>query len=223
MSRILIASLFFLGACGGNDSDTGGAVCDEETPCARVGEVCREGQCVEALCANSSQCPMESYCSAGQCLPGCTDEGDCYPGWTCDTTQQACIEESCTDSQNDCAFREFCNVATGDCYDAGQQYCSFCNEDYECGEGNYCINHYCGVNCSGGQECPAGFECYPFGDSSGNIITYQCFTYCWLFEEDGRQKQPGTIALPPKGTVLPLDLLPDGGKSAGQGQSPESR
>ncbi len=209
--RVFLAGLLLLAACGKDPAPE--VQCDEDTLCPTVGDVCREGQCVESLCANSTQCPMESYCLAGECLPGCTEETDCYPGWTCDTTAQTCIEEGCTDTQNDCGFKEFCNLANGDCYDAGGQYCSFCDEDAECGEGNYCINHYCGVDCASGQECPAGFECYPFGDANGNIITYQCFTYCWLFDDPEGMKGKPMPPLPPKGKPLPLDLLPAGGES----------
>jgi hypothetical protein len=169
-----------LASCDGGESEF---ECDEETPCAQIDQICVEGECEELQCANSTQCPMESYCLAGECIRGCVEEGDCYPGWTCDTELQTCVEEGCQDTQTDCGYREFCNAASGDCYDAGDQYCKFCNEDWECGEGNICYGHYCGVDCSDGRECPAGFECFAFADETGNIVAYQCWTYCWLYED----------------------------------------
>jgi len=193
----LLTAVLVLTACKAHPKP----VCDEQTPCG-IGQSCKLGQCVEERCANSSQCPMESYCYQGDCLPGCTEEDDCYPGSTCDVENQTCIAEQCTDTQVDCGFKQFCNTATGECYDAGGQYCKFCNEDAECGDGNVCYAHYCGVDCSGGQECPEGFECIPFQDTSGNIVTYQCFTYCWLYED----YDPGSFATaPPPGISMTLD------------------
>src|SRR5688572_8180032 len=85
--------------------------CSEDVPCTRVGEVCVEGQCEEARCASSSQCPMETYCDAGDCLPGCREDEDCLPGSTCDLELAECVEEECTSTVVDCGYREFCNAA----------------------------------------------------------------------------------------------------------------
>lgn len=187
-----------LGACNGKTAFE----CSEELPCSGLGEVCTDGQCVDARCANSSQCPMESHCDNGDCLPGCVEESDCYPGSTCDVELKTCEPEACVDSQIDCGYREFCNAATGDCYDAGTQFCNYCDyQPNECGENNICYANYCGVDCSQGQECPGGFECSPFVDDVGNIVTYQCFTYCWLYED----LEPGDFV---KGGLRPLGPLP---------------
>ncbi len=167
-----------LWGCNGGPSE-----CDAERPCEGFGETCVRGECVAGACATSAQCPMEHHCDGNQCEAGCELPSDCYPGFTCNTESGACEQDDCFDTHVDCGYREFCNAATGDCFDAGEQYCRFCNEDEECGEGNLCLNHYCGVDCSGGRECPSGFECYPFGDDFGNIVAYQCFTYCWLYED----------------------------------------
>lgn len=200
--RVLASSLaaMWLSACNGNEPE-----CTEQLACPRVDQVCEAGVCVEKRCANSSQCPMESYCSVGDCLPGCVEEGDCYPGDTCNLETNVCEPEACADTHIDCGFREFCNVATGDCYDAGSQYCKSCDyQEGECGGGNLCLNHYCGVDCSQGQACPSGFECYPFTDDFGNIAAFQCFTYCWLYDD----VPPGsdvktTGGLHPLGPILP--------------------
>ena len=93
------------------------------------------------------------------------------------------------------------------CYDAGEQYCKFCDEDSECGEGNYCYGHYCGVDCSDGQECPGGFECFPFTDDVGNIVAYQCWTYCWLYED----VEPGAeLSVTPPEPKHPIPTPPKG-------------
>lgn len=173
--------------------------CDENTPCG-FGEVCQAGQCIEFRCATSAQCPIESYCFDGDCLPGCAEDGDCKTGSSCNLETKQCEKLSCTDSSVDCGYREFCNSATGDCYDAGDQYCRFCNDDSECGEGNLCISHYCGVDCSRGQECPSGFECYGFPDDQGNIVAFQCFTYCWLYEG----YEPGSFVKAPPEDTCPV-------------------
>lgn len=161
--------------------------CTETQPCPNITEICQAGQCVEVGCSTSSQCPIESYCDGGSCYRGCREDFDCYPGNHCEITEGTsgtCVEDACTDTKVDCGFREFCNLATGDCYDAGEKYCRKCDDNADCDDGNLCLNQACGVDCSGGQECPSGFECYPFsGDGSGEITHYQCFTYCWLYED----------------------------------------
>jgi len=169
--------------------------CDAATPCTGFGETCVAGECLAGSCATSAQCSMEHYCDGRSCQPGCEQPSDCYPGFTCNSELQVCEEDGCDNTSVDCGYREFCNVATGDCYDAGGKYCSFCDEDAECGDGNLCLAHYCGVDCSGGRECPSGFECYGFPDEFGNVAAYQCFTYCWLYEDyepDSFAREPVT-------------------------------
>jgi hypothetical protein len=180
--------------------------CTQDTPCPNIGDVCVDGTCQEFRCANSTQCPMESHCDAGNCLPGCTEEEDCYPGYTCDLEQNKCVQDACTSTTTDCGFKQFCNVATGECYDAGGQYCKWCEsetQEQDCGAHNFCLNHYCGVDCSHGEQCPAGFQCLPIGDNYGSIVGYQCFTYCWLFTDysSGAAAPP----TPAPGQVLNLD------------------
>lgn len=189
--------------------------CSEETPCD-FGEVCIEGFCVEAACATSAQCPMEQHCEGDrQCHTGCANDDDCYPGDTCVCDGDACgagrvgtcETAGCEETSVDCDFKQFCNTATGECYDAGGQYCKACEPETEvadCGEGNVCFAGYCGVNCTGGRECPSGFECYGFVDEFGNVVTYQCVTYCWLYENNGNGRN-GVVAPPKQQAPLPID------------------
>ena len=158
--------------------------CSEEIACG-FGSVCVEGVCEERLCATSAQCSMEAYCDNGVCLDGCSDDTDCFPGDGCDLETNTCEPVGCTDTHADCGFKEFCNSATGDCYDAGGTYCADCNDDNDCaGEDNYCTGYgYCGVSCTSEDDCPSGFMCAGFYDANGNVQYYQCFTYCWLYED----------------------------------------
>jgi hypothetical protein len=156
--------------------------CNDALPCVNPTDICAaDFTCKQFKCATSAQCPMDSHCDQGDCIKGCVEDGDCKTGYQCNTETASCDKIGCTDTNIDCGFKEFCNIGTGECYTAGGNYCKFCDEDYECGDGNYCYAHYCGVDCSGGKECPHGFECDGLTDSGGNIVAYQCITYCDLF------------------------------------------
>lgn len=157
-----------------------GSECTAERPCD-WGQTCVDGFCVESACATSAQCPIETFCLDGACLPGCREESDCGPGRTCDLALQVCQDDLCRDTRTDCGFREYCDTTTGTCYDAGEQFCRPCEEDSQCGDGNVCYADYCGVGCND-RECPAGFDCLGLRDGQGRVTTYQCITYCWLYE-----------------------------------------
>ena len=156
--------------------------CSETVSCA-FGEVCVDGTCEARSCATSDQCGIEEYCDSGSCVSGCQVDTDCKFGDTCDEAGQ-CAPAGCADTRTDCDVGEFCSP-TGECYDAGGYFCKPCEADGDCGgSGNYCIGGaYCGVECADDRDCPAGFDCIPFSDGNGNIITYQCYTACWLIEE----------------------------------------
>lgn len=180
--------------------------CGEDQPCD-FGEQCVAGFCTEPQCSSSQQCPIDHFCRGRECIPGCQNDGDCRTGYSCDQELSECVVDECVDTHVDCGFREFCNVATGDCYDAGEQYCKPCRtstEAEDCGAGNECLNGYCGRACETSSDCPGGFECYPFENAQGQVVTYQCFTYCWLYED----YEPGALVAPPASVTgpLPLDL-----------------
>lgn len=177
--------LLLLLACGKTEYE-----CSEEVACG-FGETCLEGQCVSRTCATSAQCGMEQHCVGGACVSGCEDNADCYPGDQCETETSTCVAESCDDTREDCGFQQFCNGATGECYDAGGYYCHACQDDGDCGgNGNLCLSlgdassNYCGVTCSSDADCPNSYTCAGVSDLSGNIVAYQCITYCWLYSED---------------------------------------
>ena len=187
MNRLFGLGLLWLSAvgCGSND-----ASCDADNPCD-FGEMCVLGECVTAECVTSEQCPMETYCADRACTDGCENDDDCFAGDQCNTEDGVCEPAACDETAVDCDFREFCNTATGECYDAGNRYCMPCENDSDCGGDNICYGNYCAVDCSDGQECPSGFECYPFSDGVGNTVGYWCYTYCGYYEDwDGSETPP---------------------------------
>lgn len=156
--------------------------CSEQTACP-FGSICVSGTCQEQVCATSDQCAIEQYCTADhRCSTGCQADTDCKYGFRCDTETSTCTEKECTNSRTDCEFGQFCNVS-GECYDASGYYCRSCTDDAECGGGgNVCYGDYCAVSCETDKDCPNGYDCLPFTDINGNVVSYQCYTYCWLYE-----------------------------------------
>ncbi len=176
----MIAILLSAGLLVGCDE---GPECAEDSPCP-FGSVCVEGTCEARYCATSAQCEMQQYCADGVCTEGCADDGDCYPGETCDIELAECVPQGCSDTQRDCAYKEFCDTSSGECFQASGYYCQECGGDADCGgNDNTCYGGYCAPTCSTDEDCPAAFTCVPFVDLSGNIQYYGCYTYCWLFED----------------------------------------
>lgn len=157
--------------------------CSEEQACP-LGSVCTNGSCVEQSCATSDQCPIEQFCSSDRvCTPGCEADSDCKFGDICDVGAGMCASTQCYDTHIDCGFGEFCNPG-GECYDAGGYYCEPCNDDGDCGgNGNMCLSFgYCGVACDSSNDCPAGYQCGDVVDLSGNVVSHQCYTACYLYD-----------------------------------------
>ncbi len=166
--------LWLLLACGESSE------CSESEPCP-FGSSCVEGVCESARCATSTQCAMEQYCLDSTCVSGCAEDGDCYPGYTC--TGGSCVAGGCEDAHTDCAFSEFCNAASGECYEAAGYYCASCEDDDDCGGGeNHCFYNTCLVGCQRDADCPAGFYCYSIVDTAGNVLYYGCYTACEAYE-----------------------------------------
>ena len=196
---LLAVPFFFLAGCNGPDFE-----CSEEIPCSGFGEICTDGVCMVETCSSNLDCPMESTCQGNTCNTGCDSDRDCYPGDQCNLDDGVCETRGCTDTHLDCGYKEFCNTLTGECYDAGGVYCRPCDprnvvEDCNGGNGNgptQCWNNFCTVDCSNGRECPSGFQCYPFTDRAGNVLTWQCLTYCWLYE-DNSAGDPNIVGPPP--------------------------
>ncbi|MFH1465567.1 MAG: hypothetical protein ABIO70_14365 [Pseudomonadota bacterium] len=201
MIRLLPVMLLSLGLCGCGEK----AECDQDTPCS-FGATCVEGQCVSARCATGAQCGMGQRCDAGRCVEGCSGDEDCYPGDACDLTTNTCVDDACEDAHRDCAFKEFCNAASGECYEAAGYWCRGCNGDDDCGESGevHCYAGYCMPECTKDSDCPAGFYCYGLVDNEGNPQYYVCFSDCELYQQ---YKGGGAPAAPPPASearTLPL-------------------
>ncbi len=174
--------------------------CSETEPCDDFAN-CVDGRCERRMCSTSADCGMEAFCASdGRCEGGCQGADDCYPGDVCAEGQ--CVSGGCRSTSLDCGFNEFCDTTTGDCYEAGGYYCEPCTQESDCGgNGNLCLNlgggygSFCGVTCESEGDCPSGYTCNPIGDEFGNVFTYQCITYCWLYIDDA-EGPPGPAAGP---------------------------
>jgi hypothetical protein len=181
-ATLFLAVAASIGAAVGGCPSGAPAECSETQACP-IGSVCQAGVCEAQYCATSSQCGIEQYCSEDRaCTPGCQLDSDCKFGDYCDEGTQTCMASECTNSRLDCGYKEFCSPA-GECYEAGGRYCQDCEDDADCGVGNYCLSGYCGVACEDDTDCPGGFDCYGITDSlTGNITGHACYTACWLFD-----------------------------------------
>ncbi len=177
--------------------------CADDNSCG-FGETCVAGVCTAKGCANSSQCAMEEHCQSGDCVEGCAEDSDCYADGICNFETGVCEDAPCRSTTLDCPFKEYCDTLTGDCYEASGYYCRECpsETDEECGgNGNICLGfgaygNWCGVTCEAESDCPSGFTCVDIVDGTGNPISKQCITYCWLYIDD--ESGP-----PPEGQSIP--------------------
>ena len=133
------------------------------------------GNCIElGKCTRDVHCPFGEICSDTyfRCIPGCRHSGDCPLGEVC--YEEKCREGMCEDKSY-CDVGQLCNTDTLTCYDDDRgPYCSHCTnstiyQPHQCGPGpNFCLIPsgdltaplYCGIDCSQGQPCPNGYECY---------------------------------------------------------------
>ena len=164
------------------------AGCLDNSDCEATGGaalICdvKRGQCASAdQCFDDSHCPFGKFCDqqSNSCAPGCRDEGDC-------PSKQGCIKDSPSDVlgkcvKGSCGFTSQCpngnncDLTTHRCVpDQRGPFCGACTRfdplHPQCGDyANYCLidtgdparqAHYCGVDCSQNQGCPAGYDCKP--------------------------------------------------------------
>lgn len=196
-------------ACGEDEFCNSSGFCQPRTGCFDNAD-CSDGEycdtpsksCVPTgTCSTKFQCPLGQICPSGTCVPGCQDHGDC-------PFHEACMNGSCQagvcPDDSFCEFMEAC--MGGNCVDAYDDqyapYCKPCNNVQQdpCGEAtNLCLiypydndgfpsDNYCGVDCSGGQRCPVGFECSTVILVAGSCRSdAECSMYnvpCLIGEED---------------------------------------
>lgn len=158
------------------------AGCTSSFECTEAGTYCEviTGQCVagsplmlDSLCGVSTVCPYGSVCRGGKCEAGCFDNGDCVLG-------QLCLEGECVTGANICGADAFCDYRErcvgNECKrDFRGPYCRGCSQPTAlnptpCDDPrNFCLVNnretggfpqYCGVDCSLGQPCPNGYDCF---------------------------------------------------------------
>ena len=96
---------------------------------------CRPGfnPCTPQLrCTNDDECPGDTVCRNGACVPGCKTDANCIAGFQC--KNGGCVCE---------ANKVLCN---GQCVD-------LTSDPDNCGE--------CGRECDSGEVCSNGFTCQP--------------------------------------------------------------
>lgn len=182
-SLMLLLTVLSLGLSGCPKPD---CAAPEDCP---SGYVCTDtGSCQIISCNSSLDCPIESWCNAatGQCEVGCLNDRDCLPTHQCNQDSLTCYEPGCRSTDLDCDIGQFCNPVSGQCVDAGGFYCNECETSADCGSSNnWCIRMggssqtYCGVDCSGGQECPRGYTCARVRGPGDVTVAYQCIAPCW--------------------------------------------
>ncbi len=120
-----------------------------------------------AGCRSSGDCPQIAVdvsgvstfapqgCIAGQCQPGkCTDTQGCTFG-------QKCASSTCVSACADAPYCRSCDPR--DFFPCGDSK-NYCLEDPRnssgCSRPTATCRFFCGVDCSSGQACPAGYACY---------------------------------------------------------------
>lgn len=172
-----------------------GIACEDETACN--GGICRGGDAwpggyCSGACIKDSDCGAEGVCllrlygGGGSCYEGCTVDTDCKR----DPMNYGCIEA--TGGVKICGFKldplpagvvgKACaadtDCANGECEDelndipAPGGYCTAddCEEDAQCGAGNFCLAEGRGTSCFQGctadANCRTGYTCTDQGDTT---------------------------------------------------------
>jgi len=183
--------------CDG-DTDEGADLCPKDEICVRghceppcgtgefrcaSREVCVEGVCIDAACANKD-CPSGSVCRAGTCVSACDDvacpygatcrngvcvdvcEGvQCDPGFVCEaraSSDGATLVGVCTS----CDCRGCDDGQTCSAHQCVDNAC----KDKTCNTGSHCVAGECVDNCADAR-CPKGDVCQAgvcIGDPNGS-------------------------------------------------------
>ncbi len=164
--------------CGANGTCTAdqcATPCDSSQPGTCNGApgtpYCVGGCCSQ--CIGAADCPSGQLCLDGFCgvPPNCDiDPTVCPQGYTCEAGQckppqtgQGCNPQDPTS----CPAGTFCGL-DNTCQSAGGELgCGLCNPDCTCPNGLTCDGLMCDgcqVQIGGTSQCPAGTQCWPFGN-----------------------------------------------------------
>lgn len=130
-----------------------GSVCGIDVHCG-PGQICDDDRCV-AGCRDGSDCGLGEICRAGECLASsadgtmlvCDDESFCPYGALC--SDDRCAEDNRGPYCRACSQR---TVINPDPCDGAKNFCLI--DSSAPGASNIC-----GVDCSGGEGCPSGYNC----------------------------------------------------------------
>ena len=90
-------------------------------------------------CSSSIDCPLEHFCSEGNCESGCREDADCLAGYECDSSLGQCEPLGCRQAYLDCEPGESCNLTTSECF-VELESCSPCRlEDLHSEENSMCF------------------------------------------------------------------------------------
>ncbi len=135
------------------------------------------GQCAtDADCKEGEICVIPGMAMFGTCEPDvdCMNDEDCGPGQVC-TDEGMCVTPPCM-SDDDCDADEVCNTETGICEAApctivpceGNLVCNeetgecqpgVCPDDFQCQDGEACVDGMCVIQSCPDVPCEDGFTC----------------------------------------------------------------
>lgn len=147
------------GRCEWVSPQQDGGLCN---PGCDAGTICRNGECVNpSACSETYPCPPGYECVNGLCasIPeSCATDEQCGL-FCCDADAGACVNCSTR-----CSEGYVWNQDTRTCIIEEKP----CQQDAECGEGNFCYDrvHKCrplkgdGYDCGSDSDCLQGYRCY---------------------------------------------------------------
>ncbi|MCB9641286.1 MAG: hypothetical protein H6728_04185 [Myxococcales bacterium] len=139
-------------------------------------ERCDSGSCLDN---KNFEC-VRINLTGGSCIGGA-----CATGFTCDTTQNVCVQNNipfCLPRIGTCRNKckgitctqpkQVCVPAIGSCLvPGGKNLCDTCTDAVECGtSSDLCLTYpnglgsFCGQDCSS-STCPAGYQCFTVGSN----------------------------------------------------------
>lgn len=133
-----------------------------------AGEVCGEQGCEAGADCNEVGCEGLSYCdlATGNCLYGCTSDGQCSTNEECDITSNDCV---CVSGTHSCSGSCVSNSSVATCGDRCTPCPEPANSDAVCSQGS------CDFQCHDGyRECGGACSACPTDASSTTCDGSQC-------------------------------------------------
>ena len=206
--------------------DGGGGSCSSDDQCPG-GYGCSGGHCAPAddpvACDSQYDCGG-NLCTGGFCQPGgdvvtCETAQDCYGND--DVGNETCVDGVCYDNSVDlrlCSSSTICPAGFSCSGGTCQRQEGACELDADCGDGDSCIEGWCGQRCGDGcgsgvcaaGRCVAACDTYSQCEIGEACWSGGCMPKYALVARDGGDPQLWVVALPGSGNVT-------GGCQAGGG------